>query len=108
MSYVAEQVDAMIRDRGMPATLSRASEVSTISLYAKRYGSADVDLEGGSAQQQFRVKIGTAAILASAWSSKIPARGDKLLIGGRTRSVLDVDTREDAGATAMHILTVAG
>ena len=107
-AYTARHVDAEITRHGESATLSRTGEATAITLQAKRYGSVENDIGGSAAQSRITVKIGTAALAASAWTDKYPKRADKLAIGGRTRVVTDVDTRGDAGATALYILTVDG
>lgn len=107
-AFTARRVDALIAGHGMPSTLARAGEATTIALYAKRYGSIEADTGNTAAQQEFKVRIGTAALAASAWADKAPRRFDTLAVDGKPRKVLNVDTREDAGFAVMHILTVVG
>ena len=107
-AFTARRVDALIAGHGMPSTLARAGEATTIALYAKRYGSVEADTGNTAAQQEFKVRIGTAALVASAWADKAPRRFDTLAVDGKARKVLNVDTREDAGVAVMHILTVVG
>lgn len=107
-AFTARRVDALIAGHGMPATLARAGEATTIALSAKRYGSVEADTGNSAAQQEFKVRIGTAALAASDWADKTPKRFDTLAFDGKARKVLNVDTREDSGVTVMHILTVAG
>jgi hypothetical protein len=67
-AFTARRVDALIARHGMPSTLARAGEATTISLAAKRYGSVEADIGNAAAQQEFKVRIGTAALAASAWA----------------------------------------
>lgn len=107
-AYFRDQVEQTLNTHGETATLSREGEGTTITLKAKRLASSEDDTGGSAAQSAFKVKIGTAALAASAWSAKLPKRTDKLAIGGRTRSVLDVDTKVDGDITVMHVLAVSG
>ena len=96
-------------DHGEDATLARELEGTTITLKAKRLGGNTERVGGGTAEQQvFRVKIGTAELTASAWSVKAPKRGDKITIGGWTRSVRDARPISDGSTVVLYELEVAG
>jgi hypothetical protein len=105
---VIETAARFIAARGEVMTLGRAAEVTTISLKGKRMPGALDDLGNTSAQQRFRVKIATAEIAASAWSNKVPARFDTLVVGGVTRIVDDVHPLINAGVVGLYILEVVG
>lgn len=94
---------------GETATLAREEEATTITLKARRVSGTLEELAGGTGgQQSFRVRIGSAELLASAWTVKAPARGDHLNIGGRVRSVLDARPVKDGAAVGLYDLEVAG
>lgn len=106
---VAAIVARYISQHGESATLSRTGEGTTITLYAKRYGAAELDFGGTTAAQAtMTVRIAPTELAASAWTDKFPKRHDKLLIAGRTCIVREVDTRKDGATTMLHILTVSG
>lgn len=105
---IAEAAGAMIAEHGETATLARTGETS-ITLKAKRIGGTTEAVGGGTAVQQvFRVKIGTAELLASAWAVKAPTRGDRLTIGGRGRTVRDARPLNEGGTACLYELEVAG
>lgn len=104
-----QSAQRMLSRAATVATLARDSEVSTITLKARRIGGSIDELAGGTAaQQSFRVKISAGEIAASAWTTKAPKRGDVLTIDGRARSVLDVRPINDAATVALYELEVAG
>ena len=104
-----EMVLATIAEHGDDATLAREGEVTTIALKAKRIGGGTERVGGGTAEQQvFRVKIGTVELAASAWSAKLPKRGDKITIDGRVRSVRDARPIKEGTTTGLYELEVAG
>ncbi len=71
-AYTADRVDAIITEHGETATLSRSGEATSISLFAKRVDSTDDDIGASSASQaRIKVRIGTAALAASAWGPAI-------------------------------------
>ncbi|CAB4167269.1 hypothetical protein UFOVP860_10 [uncultured Caudovirales phage] len=107
-AYTARRVEAVLAAHGEDAVLSREGVGTTITLKAKRLASSEDETGGSAAQSAFKVKIGTVALAASAWADKFPKRLDKLFIGGRTRTVRDVDTKVDGGVTVMHVLAVSG
>ena len=89
-------------------TLARAAEGTTISLKGKRVTGTLESLGNSSAQQRFRVKIATAELTASAWTTKVPARDDTIVIDGRTRMVDDVRPLLDGATVALYELEVVG
>lgn len=110
--YIADQVAAVIAEHGETMILARSTEGTTITLMGKRVGGG-LDALGNAEQQTFRVLIGTAEIAASAWASKVPTAGgagpgDTIMVGGRTRNVLDVKPRGDGDVVALYELEVAG
>lgn len=106
---VFETAARFIAERGETMTLAREGEATTISLKGKRIPGSTVEIGGSAAQQQFRVKIGTAELLASAWSVKVPSSGtDSITADGRARTILDVRPLNDAGVTALYELEVVG
>ena len=105
---VARSVARMMAMHGETMVLKRASEPTTVTLQGKRLTGELVDTGGSSAQQQFRVRIGTAEILASSWVSKQPTRHDTLVVDGRERSVLDVRPLGDGATVILYELEVAG
>lgn len=95
--------------RGESMTLARVGEATTISLKGKRILGATDDVGGSAAQQRFRVKIGTAELLASAWASKVPSSStDTLTVGGRVRAIADVRPLGDGDVVALYELEVVG
>lgn len=106
---LASAARRMLARSGDSATLARDGEGTTITLQARRIGGA-VDELGGvtAAQQQFRVKVGTSELAASAWTTKVPKRGDRLTIDGRARAVLDVQPIKERATVAIYELEVAG
>ena len=107
MSLVAE-VNAILQEHGEAMTLKREGEASTITLRGKRVLGTVADIGGSAAQQEFRVKIGTAELVVSSWASKTPVRSDSIVIDGRERSILDVRPLGDAGTVVLYELSVAG
>jgi hypothetical protein len=110
-SYTASRVDAILAAHGEPVTLSRPGEDTTIDLYAKRHErgtGGEIDLGNSAAQTELHIKIGIAALAASAWIDKFPKRFDKVLIGGRTRTVTNVDTRTHGAVAVAHMLIAIG
>jgi hypothetical protein len=64
---------------------------------------------GGTASQQvFRVRIAPTELAASDWATKEPKRTDSIVIGGRTRTILDVRPISDGDVVALYELEVAG
>lgn len=95
--------------RGESMTLARVGEGTTISLKGKRIPGSTEDVGGSAEQQRFRVKIGTAELLASAWATKVPSAGtDTLTVGGRARTVVDSRPIGDGDAVALYELEVVG
>lgn len=85
----------------------------TETLRATWYAETDCRVRRGSRLVlPWRVPVTALASVVEAGATLTPdtdyKRGDKLLIGGRTRVVSDVDTRVDVGVTALYILTVDG
>lgn len=106
--HVARCVARMMAVHGETMVLKRASELSTVTLQGKRLTGDLVDTGGSSAQQQFKVRLGTMEILASSWGNKAPARHDTLAVDGRERSVLDVRPLGDGATVILYELEVAG
>ena len=106
--YLADQVAAVLAEHGESMTLSRAGETA-ITLTGKRITGTTEQVGGSAEQQRFRVKIGTAELDASSWTSKAPtAAGDTLTVGGRVRTVMDVRPLGDGGTVAIYELEVLG
>lgn len=98
-----------VAERGESMTLAREGEATTISLKGKRIAGTTDDVGGSAEQQRFRVKIGTAELLASAWATKEPsASTDTLTVGGRVRSVRDVRPIGDGVTVGLYELEVVG
>lgn len=94
---------------GSTMTLARTGEGTTISLKGKRIpGTMEAVGAGTAIQQVFRVKIATTELLASAWATKTPKRGDALTVDGRVRTVLDARPLADRGTTVLWELEVSG
>ena len=90
-------------------TLARGAEGTTISLKGKRIPGSTDDVGGSAEQQRFRVKIGTAELLASAWATKVPSSSsDTLTIGGRVRTIVDCKPLSDGETVALYELEVVG
>jgi len=98
----------MLAIHGESMELKRTGEPRSVMLQGKRLTGDLVDTGGSSAQQQFRVRIGTTEMLTSSWASKAPARHDTLVVGGRDRSVLDVRPLRDCTTVILYELEVAG
>lgn len=95
--------------RGESMTLSREGEATTISLKGKRIPGSTDDVGGSAEQQRFRVKIGTAEMLASAWATKVPSSStDTLTVGSRVRAVVDCKPIGDGDTVALYELEVVG
>lgn len=108
MSLV-QTASQFIQDYGDTATLVREGEGTVVTLKARRLGGVVEAVGGGTAAQQvFRVKIGTAELLTSAWSTKAPKRGDVLTIDGRARTVRDARPIKDGAVVGLYELEVAG
>lgn len=108
---LAKTAARMLARSSESATLARnapTAEGTTITLKARRIVGTLDPLNNAAAQQSFRVKIGTAELLASAWTTKAPARGDTLTIGGKVRKVLDARPIKDGATVALYELEVAG
>lgn len=105
---VFETAARFILERGEEMTLGRASEGTTITLNGKRVPGSLDELRNTAAQQRFRVKIATAELAASAWTTKVPARDDTLVVGGVTRIVDDVRPLRDGSTVALYELEVVG
>jgi hypothetical protein len=106
---LADNAARMIAERGETMTLSRTDETD-ISLKGKRMirGHDDIATGGTSAQQEFRLRIATTELLASAWTDKRVKRSDTITVAGRVRSILDARPISDGDTIAMYELTVAG
>lgn len=97
-----------IDSHGETMTLARTAETNSISLKGKRIPGSLDQLGNTSAQQRFRVKIATAELAASDWTTKVPARDDTLVVGGVTRTVDDVRPLMDGSTVALYELEVVG
>lgn len=105
---ILRSTSRIIGSKGETMVLSRTGVVSTITLKGKRYGGETVEGGGSAVQQVFKVKIRPDEILASSWASKVPVRNDKLLVGGRTRIVLDARPLNHEDTLMLYELEVAG
>jgi hypothetical protein len=92
--------------RGSTMTLKREGE-SDLTVAGKSLAGAEAAV-GNATQDSFRVKIGAAEINASSWAVKAPKPGDRIVTGGRERSVLAAWPLDDSDATAGYLLEVAG
>ena len=108
MSYVARRVTRIMEKHGTPMVLKRTG-AADLAVKGKRLGSSEDDTGNAAAQSQQTIKIGNAEILAAAWPGP-PQRKDKLQLGagGRTLTVIHVDTRKDGIVELMHFLTCIG
>ena len=107
-AYTAQRVAAIIAEHGETMTLQREGETD-LTLKGKRIAGGTTDDVGNTAvQQNFRVKIGLAELEASSWASKVPTRTDTIVIGGRTRSIIDAQPEGDSGMVALYVLEVVG
>ena len=94
---------------GETMTLARVAEGSAVVLKGKRIAGAVEEGGGSATQQRFRVRIGTAELLASAWAVKAPSSStDTLTVGGVARTVMDVRPLGAAGTVALYELEVVG
>jgi hypothetical protein len=107
-AYTAQRLAAIIAEHGETMTLQREGETD-ITLKGKRIvGGTLEDVGNTSAQQNFRVKIAPTELEASSWASKVPTRTDAIVIGGRTRSIIDAQPEGDSGVVALYVLEVVG
>ncbi|KAF0097821.1 MAG: hypothetical protein FD144_4770 [Rhodospirillaceae bacterium] len=104
---VYETAARFIEEHGETMVLSRSGETG-LAVKGKRIAGNTEDLGNGSVQAVFRVKIGTDELTSSAWSTKSPKRGDKLLVDGRARAVRDAFPLKDGDTVALYELEVAG
>lgn len=102
-----EAVARIIGLHGQSMTLKRAGELD-LAIKAKRVPGSTEDIGNGQQQQNFRVKMRTTELDASAWAVKAPAFGDFLVIDGRTRSVMDAIPLKDGDTILAWQLEVAG
>jgi hypothetical protein len=98
----------MMASHGEAMTLARDGEATTIAVQGKRIQGGTEDIGNSAVQQVFRVKIGTAEILASSWAVKAPKFADQITIGSKVRSIRDVRPLNDSGSTVLYELEVAG
>ena len=106
---VLDTAAALLAEYGDSYTLAREGEGTTVTLKGRRFGGSTERVGAGTAEQQvFRVKVGTAELLASAWSSKVPKRGDKITIDSRARTVRDARPIKEGSTTGLYELEVAG
>lgn len=106
MSIAATAV-RMIRRHGAAMMLKRTGETD-LTLKGKRIPGTLVETGGSAAQQRFDVKIETAELLASAWSSKAPRRSDRLTVDGRDRTVENAVPLLEGDTVVLYRLTVSG
>jgi len=104
----ARNAARLILKHGETMALSREGEGATISLKGKRIPGSTDDVGGSAEQQRFRVKIAPTELLASAWASKAPKRTDRIIVGGRKRTVMDVTPLGDGDTVALYELEVVG
>lgn len=106
---ILETTARFISQRGESMTLAREGEGTTITLKGKRVPGTTVSVGNSAEQQSFRVKIGTAELLASAWSVKVPSSStDSLTVDSVPRAVVDVRPLADGGVTGAYELEVIG
>lgn len=106
--FIQRRVGQIIGDHGETVVLARDGEGTTITLKGKRLRGALEDAGNTATQQSFRVLLGTAELLASAWTVKAPQVDDVATVDGRRCSVLDVQPRKDGDTVALYELIVAG
>lgn len=109
--YFARRVAKAMARHGEAMTLKRVGEAD-LPVRGKRVGGSS-DALGNATQQVFKVIIGTDELAASAWASKAPTdggdgAGDTIIVGGRARNILDVQSRGDGDVVALYELEVAG
>ena len=105
---IADTAARMVADHGETMVLSREGEATTISLKGKRLQGSLQEGGNSATRQEFRVKIGTAELLASAWATKVPsADTDSITVGGVERTILDVRPLVDQGTTVLYDMTVS-
>lgn len=102
-----EAVARIIGLHGQSMTLKRAGELD-LAIKAKRVPGSIEDIGNGQQQQNFRVKMRTTELDASAWTDKKPGFGDSVVVDGRTRAVLDAIPLKDGDVTMIWQLEVAG
>lgn len=107
-AHTADRAAAIISEHGETMTLARGAEATTISLKGKRIGGTTEEAGGSSARQRFRIKIAPTELLASAWTSKAPARKDTIVVNGRTRMVEDARPISDGATVCLYELEVVG
>jgi hypothetical protein len=96
---LAANAARMIRRKGEPMTLKRAGEAD-IALRGKRLIGALEEGGNSAVQQEFRIRIATTEIAASAWAVKAPRRTDRIAVDGRDRTLLDVKPLSDGATVA--------
>lgn len=106
-AYIASQVATVIAEHGEAMVLKRDGEAD-LPIVGKRVGGAIDDIGGTAAQQAFRIRIAPTELAASSWAVKEPKRKDAILVGGRTRTIEDVQPQGDGDVVAMYVLEVAG
>lgn len=105
--------DRILKEKGRPMTLRRPSSGGApvtntdVTVYGKVFGSTAAELVGDLVQGIRRVRFGTPEIIAAAWPAP-PRVNDQVIVGGKTYTVDDVDTRDIGGEVWAYILTVRG
>lgn len=109
MSLAASAARMLARSADTTMVLAREGELTTITLKGRRIGGTTEAVGNSATEQRFRVKIGTAELLASAWATKVPsANTDTITVDGVPRTVVDVRPIKDGATTALYELEVAG
>lgn len=100
----------MIAQRGEVATLRRSATGAAdvdVSVRAFVAHASRQPLAGTVVQMEREARISNAEIAAASWPGP-PRPGDRLVVGSTTYHVQAVDTLKDAGAIAIHVLSLRG
>lgn len=106
---IANSVSGIIDRHGEAMTLKRTGEADLPVIGKRISGGALADIGNSATEQVFRIRLSTTQLGASGWAVKVPsADTDLIVVGGRTRKVLDAMPMGDGGTVACWMLEVAG
>lgn len=111
---IASRVDAIIADKGETITLRKSAGVFNVATGENALTDTDYTVKASLREYSPRELVGLVqqgdkkARIAVAALSVTPAKGDKVIAGSRTFTVLAVDTRNFEGLGAIHILQIRG
>lgn len=80
-------LDRYLERYGQPATLQRGNSSVQVQAHVSDFTPRDLDGADGLQIGDSKVVISTTQLNASEWAG-IPRKGDRLTVGGRTRTVL--------------------